>query len=370
MSALATVELAVQAAQLGARACLSKPFTAADVKALVERVSRERALGSKIQAMREQLGQARPEIDLETESPRMLQMLDIVARVAAYTMPVLLRGERGTGKAAVARRLHALSVRGAGPFVSVACRATPEEQLARALFGQAARVSGEEGDDDGAARPGRVEAAAGGTLYVDEIGALPPRLQARLLRLISEQRFERVGEESSRDADVRVVAGTSHALDKDVEAGRFLGELRERLRPFEIAVPCLRERRQDILPLARRLLDFYSCHGPVKSPQLSLEVESALLGYAWPGNLHELAQAMERAAVLRVGTRVDLEALPDAVVAPALRVPYLGGEFSLEAIEREHILRVLATVSTQEEASRILGVDTTTLWRKRKRYQP
>jgi NtrC-family two-component system response regulator AlgB len=365
MSALATVDLAVQAAQLGARACLVKPLVPADVKALVERVALERALGVKIQALREQFGQTRPHIDLQTESPRMLQMLDIVGRVAAYSMPVLLRGERATGKATVARRLHALSVRAAGPFVVVACGAAPEDLLARELFGEAARAS----TGDGVARPGHVEAAAGGTLYLDEIGDLPPRLQARLLRLIAEQRFERVGEQSARDADVRIVAGTSHTLDKDVEGGLFHRDLRERLRPFEIAVPSLRERREDILPLARRLLELYCSHVQVKSLELSLEAQSALLGYSWPGNLRELAQAMERASILRVGTRIDVEALPDAVVAPAMRVPYLGGEFPLEAIEREHILRVLATASSIEEASRILGIDSSTLWRKRKRYQ-
>jgi NtrC-family two-component system response regulator AlgB len=365
MSALATVDFAVQAAQLGARACLAKPFVPADVKALVERVALERALGANIQALRERFGQTRPQIALQTESPRMLQTLDIVARVAAYSMPVLLRGERATGKATVARRLHALSVRAAGPFVTMACGAAPEDLLARELFGEAARAS----MDDGVARPGHVEAAAGGTLYLDEIGNLPPRLQSRLLRLIAEQRFERVGEQSARDADVRIVAGTNHTLDKDVDAGRFHRDLRERLRPFEIAVPSLRERREDILPLARRLLEFYCSHVQVKSFEMSLEAESALLGYAWPGNLRELAQAMERASILRVGTRIDVEALPDAVLAPAMRVPYLGGEFSLEAIEREHILRVLATASSVEEASRILDIDSSTLWRKRKRYQ-
>jgi NtrC-family two-component system response regulator AlgB len=334
ISAFVTIALAVQAAQLGARACLPKPFVTADVQALVEQVALERAVDDKMVEQRQRLGPAQPELDLLTESPRMLQALDIVTRVAPHDTPVLLRGQRGTGKATVARRLHALSLRAGAPFVTVCGRGLSEDALL-----------------------GRLGTVLGGTLFLDDLGELTPRLQARLLQLLLESR------------DVRVVTATSHMIEREVEAGRFRADLCERLRPFEIAIPSLQERREDILPLARRLLAFYSRHAPVKAPELSLAAESALLGYPWPGNLRELAQAMERAAVLRVGTRVDVEALPEAVTAPAARVPQVGGAFSLDAIEREHILRVLATAPTLEEASRILGIDTSTLWRKRKRYQ-
>jgi NtrC-family two-component system response regulator AlgB len=153
-----------------------------------------------------------------------------------------------------------------------------------------------------------------------------------------------------------------------VHAGRLREDLFARLRTLELRVPALRERREDILPLARRFLELFSSGGPVKSPELTLEAEQALLGYGWPGNLPELCSAMERASILRVGTRVGLETLPDVVVAQAKQVPYLGGEFTLEHVEREHILRVLAQAATQEEASRILGIDASTLWRKRKRF--
>jgi NtrC-family two-component system response regulator AlgB len=364
ITAFATIETAVQAIRMGARSYLSKPFGPAQIQEIVERVAAQRQLDAKVQALRATPGHEVPDISLSTESPRMRALLDVAARAAAQPGPLLVQGEPGTGRKALARRLHALSTHASGPFVVVPVRSSSEDELARELFGQA----GDTFLDDRAGRPGRIEAATGGTLFLDELADLPPRVQAKLVQLLDDGCFERVGETEVRHADIRLIGATSRDLHKEERFGRFRADLLARWTKLSVSLPPLRERREDILPLGRRFLAFFSRTGSVKSPELTLEAESALTNYGWPGNLRELSDAMERAALLRSGLRVDVDALPEQIVAQAMRVPYLGGEFSLETIEREHILRVLASAPTQEEASRILGIDISTLWRKRKRY--
>jgi NtrC-family two-component system response regulator AlgB len=216
-------------------------------------------------------------------------------------------------------------------------------------------------------QPGRVEAAEGGTLFLDEIGELPPSLQAKLLRFLQDRQFERVGENQTRTADVRIVAATNRDLESEVKAGRFREDLLFRLNTIDIVVPPLRERREDILPLAHRFLAVFAEPG---APPLELmaEVESALVAYAWPGNVRELRNAMERACILASGRRIGPESLPDRIAGQVV-APHLGGDFTLEEIEREHTQRVLARTSTAEDAARILGIDTSTLWRRRKKYE-
>jgi NtrC-family two-component system response regulator AlgB len=365
ITAFATIETAVQAIQMGARAYLPKPFGPNQIQELVERIAARRTLDAKVQDLRERLGPVASEIELHTESPRLRAVLDVVTRVAAQPDPLLVQGEVGTGKRTLARRIHALSPRSSGPFVVLTAGAASENELVRELFGEAESSF----LDDSGGRAGQLEAAAGGTLFIDAVEALPARAQAKLAQLLVTGRFERAGDTRARDADVRLIGATSVDLEKEVRFGRFRSDLFAHWSKLAVMLPPLRERREDILPLARRFLMHFSRESVVKSPELTMAAETALLAYAWPGNVRELRAAMERAAVLRTGLRVDVDALPERVAARAVHVPYVGGEFSLESIEREHILRVLATAATQEEASRILGIDVTTLWRKRKRYQ-
>jgi NtrC-family two-component system response regulator AlgB len=364
VTAYGTVENAVEAIQLGARDVVQKPFKPEQIKQIVDKLADRRSIEVQMHALRVRLDATTPEIDLESRSPRVRQVLGILAKAATRDVSILLRGENGTGKSALARYLHALSPRSVKPFVLVNCPTLSEELLASELFGHA------RGAYTGAVRDqaGRVEAAEGGTLFLDEIGELPPSLQAKLLRFLQDRQFERVGENVTRNADVRIVAATNRDLEAEVRAGRFREDLLFRLNTLEIVVPPLRERREDILPLASRFLAFFS-HAEAIAQRLELteEAQAALYAYDWPGNVRELRNAMERASVLAAGNRIGRELLPERIGGRPV-LPALGGDYTLEQIEKEHVQRVIARAATAEEASRILGIDSSTLWRRRKRY--
>jgi NtrC-family two-component system response regulator AlgB len=247
----------------------------------------------------------------------------------------------------------------------VNCPTLSEELLASELFGHA------RGAFTGAIRDqaGRVEMAQAGTLFLDEIGEISPGLQAKLLRFLQERRFERVGENKTRHVDVRVLAATNRNLEADVQSGRFREDLLYRLNVIEVQTPPLRERSEDIVRLARRFLEFFARATRRVTPELSVAAEQALLAYSWPGNVRELRNAIERAVILWPAQVMEPQAFPERIAAHAAAGPQLGGDFTLDTIEREHILRVLARTATQEEAAQILGIDSSTLWRKRKKYE-
>ena len=363
VTAYATFDTAVEAVRRGAADYVPKPFTPAQIRHLVERLAARRAEAVRRSDLESRLGEAAPEISLETASPRMRAVLEVVGRAAASDVAVVLRGENGTGKGVLARTLHALSPRRDRPFVLVNCPTLSDELLASELFGHA------RGAFTGAVRDqlGRVEAAEGGTVFLDEIGEISPALQAKLLRFLQEKAFERVGETRTRTADVRIVAATNRPLEAEVAAGRFREDLLYRLNVVEVTAPALRDRPEDVLPLARRFLTFFAAAARRAVPALSPAAERALLGYRWPGNVRELRNAMERAVILSPAAVLEIEALPERIQAQVADVPALGGDYTVEAIETEHVLRVLARTPTLEEAARVLGIDASTLWRKRKK---
>jgi NtrC-family two-component system response regulator AlgB len=365
ITAYATYDTAVDAIKRGAVDYLPKPFTPTQIRRVVEQVAQRRAIEARVSALQHQLAEEVPEADLETQSPRMRSTLELALRAASSDASILLQGENGTGKGVLARAIHARSPRAERPFVTVNCPTLSEELLASELFGHA------RGAFTGALRDqeGRVEAAEGGTLFLDEIGEISPALQAKLLRFLQEKRFERIGENRTRTADVRVLAATNRDLERDVREGRFREDLLFRLNVIEVRVPALRERPEDVVRLARRFASFFARAAGRPAPELAPEAERALLAYAWPGNVRELRNAMERAIILWPSRTLGPEALPDRIAAHASALPLLGGDFTLEQIEREHILRVLQRTPTLEDAARILGIDSSTLWRKRKKYE-
>ncbi|MBI3782038.1 MAG: sigma-54-dependent Fis family transcriptional regulator [Deltaproteobacteria bacterium] len=365
VTAYATIETAVEAMKGGAADYVQKPFTPAQIQHVVDKVSRARALSLRLADLEQQLESAAHEVDLQTQSPKMHAVIDTLTRAASADVPVLLRGENGTGKGVLARLLHASSPRHSGPFVVVNCPTLSEELLASELFGHA------KGAFTGAVRDqaGRVEAAAGGTLFLDEIGEISASLQAKLLRFVQERQYERIGETLTRTADVRLVAATNRDLERDVESGRFREDLLYRLNVIEVLVPPLRERREDIARLAEHFLLFAARAAGRPTPELSPEAVEALLNYPWPGNVRELRNALERAVILWPAQVISPAALPERIAAHVMPSPVLGGDHLLEDIEREHILRVISRYPTLEDAARVLGIDSSTLWRKRKKYE-
>jgi len=366
ITAYATLDTAILAIKRGARDYLPKPFTPAQIRHVVEQVQKQIEVEQRLTDLEGRLEDAVPEVELASESLKMRAVLELVERAAASDVAVLFRGESGTGKGVVARALHVKSARASRPFVVINCPTLSEDLLASELFGHA------RGAFTGAVRdqPGRVEGAEGGTLLLDEIGELPPALQAKLLRFLQDKEYERVGENRTRRADVRVLAATNRNLEQDVAAGRFREDLLFRLNVVEIPLPPLRERPEDILLLARRFLAFFaraSRRPERQQPELSAAAERALVGYPWPGNVRELRNAIERAVMLWPARVLEPQALPERILAHQSPVPRLGGDFSLDTIEREHIERVVARTRTQEDAARVLGIDPSTIWRKRKK---
>jgi NtrC-family two-component system response regulator AlgB len=294
----------------------------------------------------------------------MRQALDVALKAAASDATILLRGESGTGKGVLARAIHAHSTRAAGPFVTVACPSLSAELLESELFGHV------RGAFTGAVRDtvGKVAVAEGGTLLLDEIGDLPLSLQPKLLRLLQEKRYERVGETLTKASDVRILAATNHDLASAVAAGTFREDLLYRLNVIEVTLPPLRQRPKDVLPLAEHLLAFFARQSGKSVRGFTDEARAAFMRYPWPGNLRELRNALERAVILAAGDVIGLADLPAQVGAPPRAGVEVGSRVSLEELEAEHIRRVLTATATIEEAASVLGIDPSTLYRKRKRY--
>jgi NtrC-family two-component system response regulator AlgB len=368
VTAHGTIDNAVDAMRRGAFDYLTKPFTPAQVQAVLGRVERLQSLQNRVVDLEEQIAGAVPESALDSDDPEVRSVLDQARAVAATDAVVLIRGESGTGKGVLARAIHAWSRRARRAMVTVSCPSLSAELLESALFGHArGSFTGAVADTEG-----KVAAAEGGTLFLDEIGDLPVALQPKLLRFLQERRYERIGENRTRIADVRLITASNRDLDAAVAAGQFREDLFFRLNVVDLTLPALRH-RSDLIVLADHLLAFFARQTGKKLAGFTAAARQALLQYAWPGNLRELRNAMERAAIFARGQVVDLIDLPGRVGAAADQTPDgplpvigVGQPVTLDQLEAEHIRLILARCPSREDAARILGIDPSTLYRKRK----
>jgi DNA-binding NtrC family response regulator len=305
-------------------------------------------------------------LGIVAKSVAMAQLVDLASRVAKVDSTVLITGESGSGKERVARLVHEESTRALGPFVAVNCGAITETLLESELFGHARGAFTGATQD----RPGLFEAANSGTLLLDEVGEVSPAMQVKLLRALQEREVRRVGENKSRKVDVRVLAATNRDLARGVATGTFRQDLYYRIKVVELHVPPLRERRDDILPLARVLLADAALQMKRKIAGLSPSAAGQLLRYEWPGNVRELENTMERAVALARGSRVELEDLP-AEICQAFPSPLAtkGKVLPLDQVEKEYILAVLElNGGNQTHTAEQLHIGSATLYRKLKSY--
>jgi two-component system response regulator HydG len=305
-------------------------------------------------------------LGIVARSSAMRKVLDLARRVAKVDSTLLITGESGSGKERIARLVHDESTRAAAPFIAVNCGAIAETLLESELFGHARGAFTGATQD----RPGLFEAANGGTLLLDEIGEVSPAMQVKLLRVLQEREIRRVGENKNRAVDVRVLAATNRDLAHGVAGGAFRQDLYYRVKVVELRVPALRERRDDILQLARVLLATSALQMKRKISGLSPGVVDQLLRYEWPGNVRELENAMERAVALARGNRVELQDLPEEIrQAFPLPVAARGTIRPLDQVEKEYILAALElNGGNQTRTASQLRIGSATLYRKLKAY--
>jgi DNA-binding NtrC family response regulator len=360
LTAHGSMETAVEAMKRGAYDYLTKPFQLADLEVHVHKAFEKVQLARREWQWVQHLRFESPRHRIIGSSAGILRAVRLVEKVAPTDTTVLVRGASGTGKELVARALHANSPRRDRPLVTINCAALQEHLLESELFGH------EKGAFTGAvqAKPGLVEVAEGGTLFIDEVAEMGPGVQAKLLRVLEDGRFRRVGGTQERHTDARVVAATNKQLEEEIQAGRFREDLYYRLNVLTIELPPLRERREDIPELVEHFLTSRKI-GPTPY-RAAPEVLEALVRYDWPGNVRELANVLERAQILAEGHLITLDDLPDEFTGPGpTAVPADRTRTrDLREVERRHVGAVLAEADGNKvRAARVLGISRRALYR-------
>jgi NtrC-family two-component system response regulator AlgB len=366
-TAFASIANAVEAINAGAVDYIPKPFTPDQIRQVLGKIVKQRKLEGRLADLEFRLSSDAPTTDLTTAEPAMQKVVEVALKAASTPATIMIMGESGTGKTVLARAIHEHSSQKENAFVTISCPSLSRELLASELFGHV------KGAFTGATSEtwGKVALADGGTLFLDEIGDLPLEIQPKLLRLLQEREYERVGETKTRKANVRVIAATNRNLEQAVADGRFREDLFYRLNVISLRLPSLRERPSDLQKIATNYLSFFGrqCNKEIKG--FSHAAAQAVQTYRWPGNLRELRNVVERAAILASGKEIEPLDLPDNLTrSPETgdsTSPQVGARISLEELENQHLRQVIAKTSSMEEAAQILGIDPATLYRKRKK---
>jgi NtrC-family two-component system response regulator AlgB len=358
ITAHGSIDSAVEAIKMGAYHYLQKPFEFEELQVFTQKALEYHNLKKEVVELRRRVDERIFKGNIITHHPKMIEMLDLAERVATSNLNVLIEGESGTGKELYAQLIHQESDRSGKPFVKVNCAALPENLLESELFGHV------KGAFTGAIkdRQGRFESADGATIFLDEIAEMTPGLQAKLLRVLQQGEFERLGENKSRKVDVRVITATNKNLEAAITEGTFREDLFYRLNTVRIKLLPLRERTEDILPLTEYFIQKYSEGEKIDISQKVLKV---MRQYRWSGNVRELENVVKRAVVLANHGRIEITDLPEEVRISGTKQEQL---LSLEELEKIHIKKILQHTSDYNEAAHLLGIDPATLWRKRKKY--
>jgi len=361
LTAHGNVATAVEAMKAGASEYLTKPFDLEELKLAISKSLEYRELAAEVERLREEIQKDYDVQGIVASDPRMLDLLETVRKVAATSATVMIYGESGTGKELIARAIHNISERATKPFVSVSAGALPETLLESELFGY------EKGAFTGAVagKPGRFEMANGGTLFLDEIGDISMATQVKMLRVLQERRFERLGGTRSIDVDVRFVAATNRDLQQLIADGDFREDLFYRLNVVPMTLPPLRQRASDIPLLVAHFLEKYRAGSKALSPAAM----QALVTYQWPGNIRELENTIERIVILSHGDEIGVEDLPAEVRTGACAIERGVGGFmlpedgvSLEEVELDLVRQALErTGGNAPKAAKLLGLTTKTL---------
>lgn len=364
-TAFASLETAIQAIKKGAYDYIAKPFTPEQIRQVFRKIENTRRLETRVAELEARISDVSPTIDFQTTEPAMKRLQDLALKAANTPATILILGESGTGKSILARAIHQQSPRKKNPFVTVNCPSLSRELLESEMFGHVkGAYTGAVGDTWG-----KVAVADGGTLFLDEIGEMPMEIQPKLLRLLQEREYERVGDPKPRRANVRVIAATNRKLDQAVKEGLFREDLYYRLNVITLEIPPLRQRMGDLPHIAENQLRYFSAQLGKKIVGFSEEALAALRSYPFPGNLRELANAIERAVILCNGPLIGIDDLPDHLGGKDTSHVDLGAMVSLDELEKEHIKRILDKTTSLEQAAHVLGIDPATLYRKRKKLK-